>query len=403
MIVPSTSLSPIDPPADAGTPAGQRWQSSPTFTSKVALAFTISLGVWAYVLLDAAALSPSSGAAQTALAAAALARPPVRGGVGRATAIDPARASRLLFLRRRKRRGRPRLRRNPARRNLKRCRRWIRAKRPRVPGATVPPASKRELVRCLIRRRYRRDRRASRDALRIYDISGWVCGLLPPRRIHGGWRGRLKLVPELPVGRHRRHLKWLRWSVRDFRRFFAGLRGRARRKVSFRWTDLRFRFFRSVRRTTPSAMAGGWSVAYNVSGSLFRRPSGVRETLFHEVFHLNDGAHGGWSRRALAPLYRSIVRRCTIRGRLNNRCLKRYAPHKTIIRRFGIYYAFHPQSGVGEYAAELAVRYYLEHRAIILGRRPLRPFKCRAPENSRSWSLLADEFFGGVDLTRRCR
>jgi len=29
----------------------------------------------------------------------------------------------------------------------------------------------------------------------------------------------------------------------------------------------------------------------------------VRETLFHEVFHLNDAAHGDWSVSALGNLY----------------------------------------------------------------------------------------------------
>ncbi len=83
--------------------------------------------------------------------------------------------------------------------------------------------------------------------------------------------------------------------------------------------------------------------------------------------------------------------------RLRGACLRPYAPHKTKVRG-KTYHAFHPESGVGEYAAELAVRYYREHRAVLAKRPPRRPFKCRRPENARAWKRLATEFFGGVDL-----
>lgn len=271
-----------------------------------------------------------------------------------------------------------------------------------------PEGTRAARIRCLIARRYRADPRAALLARQIYDRFGSVVGLEPRQRTRMGWRGLLTLVPELPVRRYRRHLRWLAAALDDFGRLFTGLkqglRGRDRR-IRYRWTALAYKYFRSVGRRTPSAYAWAWSVAINVSGSLLGRPAGVRETLFHEVFHLNDRDHGQFSEKRLKPLYDAIVKRCTRRqgGRsgLSNRCLKPYAPHRTRVMG-GVYYAFHPESGVGEYGAELAVRYYLEHRAALgRGKRP-RPFKCRTPENARAWRLLAGEFFGGVDLTGAC-
>jgi hypothetical protein len=73
--------------------------------------------------------------------------------------------------------------------------------------------------------------------------------------------------------------------------------------------------------------------------------------------------------------------------------------------RGGTYYAFQPDNGDGvhEYAAELALRYYREQRALVRGEAPvLPPFKCGPEESARAWSLIVDEFFGGVDLVPDC-
>jgi hypothetical protein len=279
-------------------------------------------------------------------------------------------------------------------------------------------------IRCLLARRYKKDVRAARLARSIYDRTGSVVGLEPARRMDGGWRGKLKLVPALLVGRHRRHLKRIARALEDIDGFMRGLGkhlkkggGRSsthRSRMRYRYTALAIKAFRSVRRRTPSAYAWGWSVAYNVNGSLLGHQRGVRETLFHELFHLNDHHHRDWSERVLGKLHKRIIQRCTLgRGqrrrqrqrthaKLSKRCLKPYAPHRTTVRG-GVYYAFHPESGVGEYGAELAVRYFLEQRA-VLGKRRRRPppFKCRNRVNARAWRLLAQEFFGGVDLVPAC-
>ena len=50
-----------------------------------------------------------------------------------------------------------------------------------------------------------------------------------------------------------------------------------------------------VGKRTPSAYAFGWTIEYNVAGSLLTSSGGVLETLWHELFHLNDFDHGDWS------------------------------------------------------------------------------------------------------------
>ena len=263
-----------------------------------------------------------------------------------------------------------------------------------------------ERGRCLIRARYVDDAAASDLALRLYEVAGSVAGLEPEHDMDGGWRGQLHLVPELPIRGHRRQLAWVVAAAEDHERFFVGLReagrdaSRAPSKISFRHRDLGVHFFRSVGRTTPSAYASGWRVAYNVSGSLHKTEVAVSETLFHEIFHLNDADHGDWSRRALTPLFDGVVARCGT----NIACLSPYAPNHTLVRG-GTYYAFQPGNGVWEYSAELAIRYFREQRR-QLGLPTIasteKAFKCGPEENGRAWQLIVDEFFGGVDLVPPC-
>jgi hypothetical protein len=256
-------------------------------------------------------------------------------------------------------------------------------------------------ILCLIDRRYDDDAKTRALARSLYQRVGIVAGVERPHTMDGGWRGMIRLVPERPVGRHRRHLAWIAEATEDFERFFREL-PTAGRPTGYRWQPIELRFMRSVGRTTPSAYATDWSIAYNVSGSLHRNADAVRETLFHEIFHLNDRAHGEWSQRALTRLHRSIRSRCTSKSRrLSTPCLTPYTPNRTMVRG-GTYYAFQPGNGVWEYAAELAIRYYREHRSRQLGRRPPKPFKCGPPENAEAWTLLVDEFFAGVDQVPAC-
>jgi hypothetical protein len=259
-------------------------------------------------------------------------------------------------------------------------------------------------IRCMLRVRFADDAAAMDTAIALYDLSGSVAGVERPQRMDGGWRGEIDLVPEPPIGPHRRqrHLSWMVDAYRDFDRFFEALAERAGKRTDYRYEPVELMFFRSVGRTTPSAYAGDWRIAWNVKGSLHTSADAVRETLFHETFHLNDRTHRSWSERALTPPFDEIVSRCSQGGQKpSTACLRPYAPNDTMVRG-GTYYAFQPGNGVWEYSAELAIRYYREHRAILYDRPRLPAFKCGPAPNAATWRALVDEFFAGIDLVPDC-
>jgi hypothetical protein len=275
-------------------------------------------------------------------------------------------------------------------------------------AATTPPAAARcmsmaegERAGCLFAARYEADPEALRLARALHESSGDVAGVQVEQDMDGGFRGRIHLVPEPPLGKHRKHLGYIVAARRDFDAFFARLAAVAPAPVRYRHGPLAYRFFRSVGRTTPSAYAESWTVSYNVSGSLHASAEAVRDTLFHEVFHLNDQAHGDWSAGALRGIFDAIVGRCGTQVA----CLRPYAPGDTMVRG-GTYYAFQPDNGdaVHEYAAELALRYFREQRAALAAEKPGKAaFKCGPDENRRAWAALLGEFFGGADATPPCR
>jgi hypothetical protein len=272
-------------------------------------------------------------------------------------------------------------------------------------GGDVPAdcASSADVVGCTIERAYRGDRKAAALALALYRDTGDVAGVGLTEDMDGGYRGTIHLVPALPVGRYRQHLAWLAASMRDFDDFFARLAAGGGDAPRYRWRDLEVRFIRSVKKRTPSAFALPWTVSYNVEGSLLTSADRVRETLFHEIFHMNDGDHGDWSAQTLRGDYDAIIATCGT-TRASTACLAPYAPSDTMVRG-GTYYAFQQDNGdpVHEYAAELALRYYREQREMLRrGRLSRRAFKCGPAENARSWSALVSEFFAGRDLVPAC-
>jgi hypothetical protein len=237
-------------------------------------------------------------------------------------------------------------------------------------------------------------------ALALWTERGDVAGVGRDETMDGGYRGQIHLVPQLPIGGHRRHLAWVSEAGRALDQFFAAVftDGAPPR---YRWRGLTFRFVRSVGKRTPSAYVLGWTIAYNVEGSLLTSAAGVLETVFHEVFHANDGDRADWSGRQLRADYDAIVARC---GAAAVACLTPYAPNTTRVRG-GTYYAFQTNNGdaVHEYAAELAVRYWKEQAEVLAtGKLARRAFKCGPPENARAWQALVDEFFAGRDLVPRC-
>jgi predicted SnoaL-like aldol condensation-catalyzing enzyme len=257
-------------------------------------------------------------------------------------------------------------------------------------------------VECLLETTYAKDARAKALALAMYRETGSVAGVGPEELMDGGYRGKIQLVPQLPVAGYRQHLTWVLEASRSIDQFFTKLYDQQPRPA-YRWRALQLRFVRSVKKRTPSAYAIGWLVEYNVEGSLLTTANGVRETLFHELFHSNDGAHADWSAKTLQHDYDAIVAKCG-GAKPNTKCLAPYAPNDTMVRG-GTYYAFQPNNGnaVHEYAAELAVRYWEDHMQILAtGKLARKPFKCGPPENARAWKALVDEFFAGRDLTPAC-
>lgn len=254
-------------------------------------------------------------------------------------------------------------------------------------------------VACLIERAYALDQKAQALARALWTEHGDVVGVGVDEVIDGGYRGQIHLVPQLPTGRYRAHLVWLREAAgridQFFRDHFAG-----HDPPRYRWRALTFRVVRSPGKRTPSASVAGWTINYNVHGSLLTSATGVTETLFHEIFHANDEAHGDWSSAQLRTDYDAIAKRCGT----ELRCLEPYAPNDTRVRG-GTYYAFQRNNGdaVHEYAAELAVRYWKEQREMRAAGKLGRPaFKCGPPENRRAWQALVAEFFAGRDLVPDC-
>ena len=249
----------------------------------------------------------------------------------------------------------------------------------------------------LIEQRFAKDAKAQTIAVALYKDLETIVDVGADEEMDGGFRGKIHLVPELPIKSYRKQLEWVAASLHAIDGFFAKLDP----KPKYRWRGLELKFVRSVGKRTPSAYATGWTITHNVSGSLLTSERGVRETYFHELFHLNDFDHGDWSAKTLGKDYAAIVKKCGTKSK----CLAPYAPNDTKVKATGTYYAFQQNNGdaVHEYAAELAVRYFKEQSEMATNQKLSRPaFKCGPAENARAWKSLVDEFFAGHDLVPAC-
>lgn len=272
--------------------------------------------------------------------------------------------------------------------------------------ASVPPEAR---IRCLYDARYKGDTKAASLAHEMFVKWNTVAGVEAPHTMDGGYRGMIKIEPHVPINDDRKHLEWVVASFRDFDQFFSELwkHGKEHGGIGparpYRFRMLKLRFARSVNVNRPSAWAADWTIGYNVRGSINLSADQVRETMFHEIFHLNDPHHGEggdrwWSMKALEPLFDGIVKKCGTASP----CLAPYTPNETMVRG-GTYYAFQPGNGVREYAAELALRYYREQRIALRALPSIKAFKCGPPENAKAWAAMKDEFFGGIDATPECK
>jgi hypothetical protein len=254
-------------------------------------------------------------------------------------------------------------------------------------------------IPCMIEDAYADDKAAKDTALALFRDVGDVAGVGPDEIMDGGYRGKIHLVPQLPKGKYRQHITWVAAARKSIDAFFSEL-FKDQLAPNYRWRALSLRFVRSVKKRTPSAYAFDWVIEYNVEGSLMKSETGVRETLFHELFHNNDSDHKDWSASALQKDYDAIVKKCGTKIS----CLDPYAPNVTKVRG-GTYYAFQQNNGNGvhEYGAELAVRYWKEQSEMLRNKKlSKRAFKCGPPENARSWKAFVDEFFAGRDLVPAC-
>src|SRR5262245_7046109 len=72
-----------------------------------------------------------------------------------------------------------------------------------------------EPIVCLISARYGRDPQARAIAVALFRDHGHVAGVGEAERMDGGYRGMIRLVPELPIGTHRKHLVWVAAAMKQ--------------------------------------------------------------------------------------------------------------------------------------------------------------------------------------------
>jgi hypothetical protein len=227
-------------------------------------------------------------------------------------------------------------------------------------------------------------------------------GQLPPEWMDGGYRGKIELKPQFAEASDARQLPWILAAMnaqRTFRDALTAKLGLAPRPFS--GLPNRLRFFVSVGRTTPAAMAIAIAATdqfyWNLHGSLHRDAKSVTETVIHEAFHLEDDHHNGWSLRALTATHAKILAQCSGKNAAaRDSCLAPYAPGRTRVRG-GTFYAFHGGNDTREYGAELAVRFFEEALAA-----PPNPWKCATAENSYAWGAFVTEFWSGKDPLPAC-
>lgn len=130
----------------------------------------------------------------------------------------------------------------------------------RGPSRTVDCPRTEAGLRCLVERFYADDAVSRGEAIALLERHGIVAGVEAEWTMDGGFRGLVRLVPERPVGRLVRHLRWVRAAHDAIAEVLTAVEARAHRPVRYRHRGLVYAFFRSVGRTTPSAYASDWHV-----------------------------------------------------------------------------------------------------------------------------------------------
>ena len=73
-------------------------------------------------------------------------------------------------------------------------------------------------IACMIDARFAKDAKAQTNARERYKTSGDLAALGVDEFMDGGFRGKIHLVPELPIGAYRKHLEWIAGTPRRSRR-----------------------------------------------------------------------------------------------------------------------------------------------------------------------------------------
>src|SRR5512139_1685939 len=94
-------------------------------------------------------------------------------------------------------------------------------------------------VACVIDRAYRSDAKARGLALALWTERGDLAGVGPDEIMEGGYRGKIHLVPQLPIGGYRRHLAWVAEATRSIDGFFSDAFA-DHAAPAYRWRGLAF-------------------------------------------------------------------------------------------------------------------------------------------------------------------
>ena len=257
-------------------------------------------------------------------------------------------------------------------------------------------------VACLIERAYSPTRRRARSRSALWNDAGDVAGV-GPDEMHGRRLPRQDPPGAAAAARRAPPSTWSGSPTRCGRSTSSfATRSPPRRRRAIAGARLAFRFVRSVGKRTPSAYADGWAVEYNVEGSLLTSAAGVRETLFHELFHTNDEDHGDWSASSLQTDYDAILAQVRPAEQPLPGALR--AEHDDGARRHLLCVPAEQRQrgarvrGRARACATSANRARCSPAASC--RRPA--FKCGPAENGRAWSALVDEFFAGRDRVPAC-
>jgi hypothetical protein len=263
-------------------------------------------------------------------------------------------------------------------------------------GLASPPPE-----RSAIAGRFERDPEASRMAVDLHESLGVTVDVLPAETFDCGDFGQIRLVPALPAGGYRKNLRFAVDALAEYDAFFGDLHVTPHRVTFVYRAYLRtLRFYLSVGDTMPLGFSRKDTIALNVNSANVTSPQSVRQTLFHEIFLLDQPWHPRWSADNLGQIYSDIRRRCGT----DRACLAPYGASSFTVLRDGTYWAFHSSDDPSEYAAEVAVRWYLEQYALLRHEPPLAPaFKCGPEQNRLAWDAIVEEFFGGFDLVPACR